>query len=54
MVKRTETIRRLLPMSCLNVFKYFVGLARKGLMFYSLILLYVFVSCAVSLTDRAT
>ena len=31
MVKHTQTIRRLLPMNCLSVFDYFVGLALKGL-----------------------
>ena len=31
MVKRTQTIRRLLPTNCLNVFDHFVGLALKSL-----------------------
>ena len=31
MVKHTQTIRRLLPTNCLNVFDHFVGLALKGL-----------------------
>ena len=31
MVKHTQTIRRLLPTNCLNVFNHFVGLALKGL-----------------------
>ena len=29
MVKRTQTIRRLLPTNCLSVFDHFVGLALK-------------------------
>ena len=29
-VKHTQTIRRLLPTSCLSVFDHFVGLALKG------------------------
>ena len=28
---KTQTIRRLLPTNCLNVFNHFVGLALKGL-----------------------
>ena len=31
MVKRTQTIRRLLPTNCLSVFDHFVGLVLKGL-----------------------
>ena len=31
MVKHTQTIHRLLPTNCLNVFNHFVGLALKGL-----------------------
>ena len=31
MVKHTQTIRRLLPRDCLNVFDHFVGLGFKGL-----------------------
>ena len=31
MVKHTQTIRRLVPTNCLNVFHHFVGLALKGL-----------------------
>ena len=31
MVKRTQTIRRLLPTNCLSLFDHFVGLALKGL-----------------------
>ena len=31
MVKRTQTIRRLLPTKCLSVFDHFMGLAFKGL-----------------------
>ena len=31
MVKRTQTIRRLLPTTCLSVFDHFVGLALEGL-----------------------
>ena len=31
MVKRTQTIRRLLPKNCLSMFDHFVGLALKGL-----------------------
>ena len=30
-VKHIQIIRRLLPMNCLSVFHYFVGLALKGL-----------------------
>ena len=30
MVKRTQTIRRLLPTNCLSVFDHFVGVALKG------------------------
>ena len=33
MVKHTQTIRRLLPMNCLNVIDHFVGLALKRLIF---------------------
>ena len=29
MVQHTQTIRRLLPANCLNVFDHFVGLARR-------------------------
>ena len=36
MVKHTQTICRLLPMNCLSVFDYFVGLALKGLMLLSI------------------
>ena len=31
MVKHTQTIRRLLPTNCLNVFDHVVGLALKGI-----------------------
>ena len=31
MVKHTQTICRMLPTNCLNVFYHFVGLALKGL-----------------------
>ena len=31
MVKHTQSIRRLLPTTCLSVFDHFVGLALKGL-----------------------
>ena len=31
MVKRTQTIRRLLPTNCLSVFDHFVKLTLKGL-----------------------
>ena len=34
MTKHTETIRRLLPISCLSVFVHLVGLSRKGLKIY--------------------
>ena len=30
----TQTVRRLLPTNCLNVFDHFVGLALKGLKLY--------------------
>ena len=34
MVKHTETISRLLPTNCLNVFDHFVGLVLQGLSDY--------------------
>ena len=46
MVKRTQTVRRLLPTICLNVFDHFVGLALKGIMLqgiYCLCHLHIFV-----------
>ena len=38
MVKHTQTIRRLLPTTCLSMFDHFVGLALKGLILLTLIL----------------